>query len=187
MDYVIKDTFCILLMVAMVTGPGLYALSRAVEKFFNQRVAEKTKLRERHLEFMDKLISNFQALRLLSAQVCYRGSHYKESANDEAVFRTAIRDYQENARLQLSEIEALKLKSIALFPPLVHHEIDYLHDFIQSKVDMPITELMESSADPRRNCSAGFERLAVRFTDEVSPRIEKHIRRIAEIVREEAA
>jgi len=165
-----------LIIVAVITGFVLPALAKAFEIVFTTRVAKKTELRGKQLEIIEQLTKAVWEWRFLGKQVCYFGCDYKTNENR---FRLAITNYNERVWHIFTEIKALKSRSIVWYPELVPVEIEKLYEYIKSKVDAPMTELMEKSVDVNLDLSNECNEMQADFTNKVSPQIEKHIKAIA--------
>ena len=80
------------------------------------------------------------------------------------------------------EIKAIKSRSIVWFPKLVPNEIEELYEFIKSEVDAPMTKFMDESENMELDLTKEFNEFQLYFTEEVSHRIEKHIKVIADTI-----
>lgn len=167
----------ILLLVAVITGFVLPALTKAFEIIFTRRVEKKTEIRNKQLEIIEQLTKYVWEWRFLGKQVCYYGCDYKIN---EDRFRLAIKNYNERVWTIFTEIKAIKSRSIVWYPKSVPYEIEKLYEYIKSKVDSPMTELMDKSDDVKLDLSKEFNELQAFFTDNVSPTIEKHLNEIAD-------
>ena len=131
----------------------------------------------KQIEIIEQLTKYVWEWRFLGKQVCYYGEDYK--INEER-FRLAIKNYNERVWTIFTEIKAIKSRSIVWYPELVPEEIEKLYEFIKSKVDKPLTKLMEKSDNLEEDLSKNFIKMQNFFTDEVSPTIEKHLKVIAD-------
>lgn len=174
-----SQNILMLLLVAIITGFVLPALTKAFEIIFTRRVEKKTELRNKQLEIIEQLTKAIWEWRFLGKQVCYYGCSYKVN---EDQFRLAIKNYNDRVWTIFTEIKAIKSRSIIWYPELVPNEIEKLYEFIKSDVDSPMTELMEKSEDEKLDLSKDFFKLQKDFTDKVSPEIEKHITEIANTI-----
>lgn len=175
----ISQNIYILLLIAVITGFLLPALTKAFEVILTSRVAKKTELRNKQLEIIEQLTKAVWEWRFLGKQVCYYGCDYKIN---EDRFRLAIKNYNERVWAIFTEIKAIKSRSIVWYPPLVPNEIEKLYEFIKRKVDAPMTDLMEKSEDVKSDLSNDFHKLQAYFSQEVSSEIEKHIKVIADTI-----
>ena len=169
----------ILLLVAVITGFVLPALTKTFEIILTRRVAKKTELRDKQLEIIDQLTKAVWEWRFLGKQVCYYGCDYKIN---EDRFRLAVKNYNERVWEIFTEIKAIKSRSIVWYPEKVPEEIEKLYEYIKSNVDAPMTDLMENSEDEQLDLSNDFYELQADFTNKVSPKIEKHIKIIADTI-----
>lgn len=174
-----SQNILILLLVAVITGFVLPAITKAFEVVFIRRVDKKTELRNKQLEIIEQLTKYLWEWRFLGKQICYYGCAYKIN---EARFRLAIINYNERVWSIFTEIKAIKSRSIVWFPEFVPKEIEKLYEFIKREVDAPMTVLMEKSENVELDLSKDFYKLQWYFTDKVSPRIEMSIKAIADII-----
>ena len=169
----------ILLLVAVITGFVLPALTKTFEIVFTKRVERKTELRNKQLEIIEQLTRYIWEWRFLGKQICYYGCEYKVN---EDRFRLAIKNYNERVWQIFTEIKSIKSRSIIWFPELVPDEIETLYEFIKTSVDAPLTELMDKSDNEKLDLSTDFFKLQSYFTNTVSPKIEVHIKTIADTI-----
>jgi hypothetical protein len=167
----------ILLIIAVITGFVLPAITKAFEIVFTRQVDRKTEIRNKQLEIVEQLTKYIWEWRFLGKQVCYYGYHYKINRDR---FRLAIKNYNERVWSIFTEIKALKSRSIVWFPELVSEEIEKLYEYIKSEVDAPMTELMENSENEELDLTKDFYNFQLFFTEEVSSGIEMHIKIIAD-------
>jgi hypothetical protein len=166
----------ILLLVAVITGFVLPAITKAFEIIFTRQVDKKTETRNKQLEIVEQLTKCIWEWRFLGKQVCYYGCDYK--INRER-FQLAIANYNKRVWSIFTEIKAIKSRSIVWFPELVPDEIEKLYEYIKSEVDAPMTELMEKSENAELDLTKEFYSFQSFFTEKVSSRIEMHIKNIA--------
>jgi hypothetical protein len=169
----------ILLLVAVITGFVVPAFLKSFEIIFSRQVEKRTEIRNKQLELIEQLTKTIWEWRFLGKQVCYYGCDYKKSKPEEERFREAIGAYNKRVWELFTEIKALKSRSIVWFPESAPAEIEALYDYIKTEIDSPLTELMNESVDNNKDFSKKFFKWQERFSDEVSPQIEKHITAIA--------
>jgi hypothetical protein len=173
------NSIFILLLVAVITGFVVPAFLKSFEIIFTRRVEKKTEIRNKQLELVEQLTKIIWEWRFLGKQVCYYGCDYKKSKPEEEKFREAITAYNKKVWELFTEIKALKSRSIVWFPELVPKEIETLYDYVKSEIDSPLSELMNESVDNSKDLSKKFFKWQEKFSNEVSPEIEKHITAIA--------
>jgi hypothetical protein len=169
----------ILLLIAVITGFLLPTLSKTFEIIFTRKVERQTEIRNRQLEIIEAFTKIIWEWRFLGKQVCYYGCNYKKPVNSDERFRLAISEYEERVWTIFTDIKAIKSKSMVWFEPSVSDEIEELYEYIKSDVDVKLSNLMYQSQTSNSNLENDFIQLSAQFTDEVSSKIEQHIKAIA--------
>lgn len=174
-----QDLFT-LILVAVITGFVLPALTKSFEIIFSKRVERRMELRKQQLEIIGQLTKVVWEWRFLGKQVCYYGCSYKEN---EDRFRKAIDAYDEKVWQLFTEIKAIKSQSIVWYPASVPEEIEKLYGYIKLEIDAPMTELIEQSREKELDLTGKFFQLQADFSNKVSPAIEASIKMIAGTIR----
>jgi hypothetical protein len=174
-----SQNIIMLLLVAVITGFVLPALAKAFEIIFTRRIAKKTELQNKQLEIIDQLIKAIWEWRFLGKQVCYYGCDYKVN---EDRFKLAVKNYNDRVWTIFAEIKIIQSRSIVWYPELGIKEIEKLYEYIKSEIDPKLTELMEESENAELDSSDEFNKLQVKFTKEVSFKIEAYIKAIADTI-----
>jgi hypothetical protein len=172
----------VLLLIAVITGFLLPTLAKTFEIIFTRRIAKKIDIRNKQLEIIDELTKIIWEWRFLGKQVCYYGCNYVNSVENAVRFQQSILDYEKRVWTIFTEIKAIKSRSMVWYPKQIVDEIEEIYEYIKSDVDVPLSELMFKSANKKLNLEKDFYALQAFFSDEVTPRIEKHIQSIASTI-----